>query len=325
MPTRYDEDLAELQIQNSFAPASTRLDANESLFFARQLEYVRAKIYDTKRPAMSALQVFPIDRSIPEGAEYVTYRMFDGTTSAKIISAYADDLPTVGLSGKEFTSRIKTLGNAYMWSTAEIRAAAMTGAPIKSDKATLAKVGHDVQVNKIAWFGDADANLPGFLSNPNIPVFTVPANGTGASKLWANKTADQKIADMTGIVNSVKTQSLGVHRANELWLPMAMFTDVSTTPRGTFGGESILTVFKLNNPDVTVREVLELGNVATYAGQNVMVAIENSEQNLQLILPMAFKEQPPQPYNLAWKVPCESRVGGVVVEYPFAMAIGAGI
>lgn len=321
---RFDADLAEVQALNATA-GGARLDANESIFFARQLEYIRPKIYDVKRPRMSALEVFPIDRSIPEWAETITYRMFDAYGIAKIISSYADDLPMVGISGKEFASKVKSLGDAYAWSAAEIRAAAATNLPLKAKLATMAKKGHDIAVNEIAWFGDANANLPGFLSNTNIPVYTVPSTGTGSSKLWSTKTPDQIIADMSGIVNIVKSQSKSVHRATELWLPDDEYTYISSTPRGTYGADSILKVFQTNNPGVLVRQVLELADVATYSGLNVMVAIENTEENLQLVLPMAFKEYPPQPENLAWKVPCESRVGGVVIEYPFAMAIGSGI
>lgn len=322
MPTRFDEDLAEIQ---SLGSGGARLDANESIFFARQLEFIRPKIYDIKRPPLSALARFPIDRTVPEWAETITYRMYDGTAVAKIIASYADDLPMVGISGREYASKVKTLGDAYGWSTAEIRAAAATGVPIRSQKAVLAKKGHDITINRIAWFGDVDAGLPGFLTNPNIPIYTVPSDGTGSSKTFASKTPDQIIRDMTGIVNIVRTQSKDVHRATELWMPLDQYTFINSTPRGTYGADSILKTFQTNNPGVTVIPVLELANVPNFANTNVMVAIENSEENLQLVLPMAFKEYPPQPNNLSWKVPCESRIGGVVIEYPFAMAIASGI
>lgn len=324
MPTRYDEDLAAIQ---SIAPVFN-MDANESLFFARQLEFIRPKIYDTKRPPLSALQVFPIDREVPEWAETITYRMYDATGVAKIIASYADDLPMVGVTGKEFASKVKSLGDAYGWSTAEIRAAAATNVPLKSMKAVMAKRGHDITTNKIAWYGDTDANLPGFLTNANIPAYTIPADGTGSSKLWTTKTADLIIRDMNGIVNAVTTQSKGIHRATELWLPLDEYTLIASMIRGTVANPStdtVLETFKKNNPGVTVRSLLEVADVTALSGLNAMVAIENTVENLQLILPMPFKEYPPQAENLAFKVPCESRVGGVVIEYPLAMAIGTGL
>lgn len=328
MTKRFDSDIEHIGQLAEASGSSYRLDANETVFFARQLEFIRSKVFDTKRPPMSALEVFPIDTSVPEWAETVTYRMYDATGVAKIIANYADDLPFVGVQGKEFSSSIKSLGDAYGWSVQELRAAAATGYPLKSNKAVMAKRAHDIAVNQIAWFGDANANLPGLLTNANIPAYTVPADGTGSSKLWTTKTADQIIRDMTGIVNTVFTQSKGVHKATELWLPNANFVLVNSTVRGTTANpspDSILAVFLKNNPGVRVRNLLELENVAALSNLNVMVAAENSLENYQLILPMVFKEYPPEAQNLAWKVLCESRVGGVVIEYPLAFAIGTGI
>lgn len=321
MPTRYDEDLAAIQL----AAPQFNFDANESIYFARQLEYIRPKIYDVKRPLLSALALFPVDTSVPEWAETVTYTMYDATGIAKIIASYADDLPMVGISGKQFSSPVKSLGDAYGWSTAEIRAAAATNTPLKSKLATMAKRGHDIKVNQIAWYGDTDANLPGFLTNVNIPAYTVPADGTGATKTFSTKTPDQILRDMNGVVNSVFTQSKGVHKANQLWMPQDQFTYIHNTIRGSNSDATIAKVWGDANPGVTLKAVLELDAVTTMSNQDVMVAIENSVENLQLVLPMVFREYPPQPNNLSFKVPCESRVGGVVIEYPLAMAIGAGI
>lgn len=318
---RYDEDLNAIQAHAE----SMRMDANETVFFARQLEYIRPKIYDVLRPKMSALTTFPIDTEVPEWAEVVTYTMYDATGVAKIIASYADDLPMVGINGKQFSSKVRSLGDGYGWSTAELRAAAATNTPLTAKKATMAKRGHDITTNKIAWFGDADADLPGFFTNVNIPVYTVPSTGTGASKLWVNKTPDQIIADMNGIVNSVFVQSKGVHVANELWLPQAQWAYIRNTIRGSMSDATIFKVWSDANPGVTIKPILELAAVPTYSGLDVMVAIQNDLENLQLILPMPFREYPPQPNNLSWKVPCESRVGGVVIEYPFAMSIGSGI
>jgi len=321
MPTRFDEDFSAIQAQTHIL----HMDANETVFFARQLEYIRPKIYDVKRPLLSALATFPIDSTVPEWAETVTYTMYDATGVAKIIASYADDLPMVGINGKQFSSKVKSLGDAYGWSTAEIRAAAATNTPLTSKLATMAKRGHDIAVNKIAWFGDAAANLQGFLTNANIPLYVVPADGTGASKLFSTKTPDQILRDMNGIVNSVYVQSKGVHRAGELWLPLAQHAYIKNTIRGSNSDATIWKVWTDANPGIVVKPILELSAVAAYSGLDVMVAIENSLENLQLILPMPFREYPPQAENLAWKVPCESRVGGVVIEYPFAMAIATGI
>jgi hypothetical protein len=108
-------------------------------------------------------------------------------------------------------------------------------------------------------------------------------------------------------------------------MPLAQYTYIRNTIRGSQSDATIWKVWTDANPGVTIKPILELKAVPQYSNQDVMVAIENDVENLQLVLPMLFQQLPPQANNLAWKVPCESRVGGVIIEYPFAMVIAAGI
>lgn len=316
---RYDEkDLRAIQ-------ASGRLDDDASVFFARQLEYIRPKTYDILRAQLSAMELFPIDTSANPGAEFITYRSFDKAGIAKLIANYADDLSRADVSAKEYTSPIRGIGNSYGYSVQEIRAAMFANVDLNSKKQAAARRAHDELINRLAWFGDAESGLPGFLSNTNIPGYVIPADGTGTSKKFKDKTPDQIIRDLNGIANSVYVTSKGVHRPNELWLPYEQFTYISSTPRSTISDTTILEFFLSNNPFVQkVTPVLELGGAGT-AGADLMVAADNSSDYYQLNLPMMFMQHAPQQRNLEFVVPCESRFGGVTLEYPLAFAKGEGI
>jgi len=63
--------------------AATRCDANESIFFARQLEYIKGRTYDIQYPNLSALALFPVDTSAGAGANTITYRQYDTVGMAK--------------------------------------------------------------------------------------------------------------------------------------------------------------------------------------------------------------------------------------------------
>lgn len=301
------------------------LDANEALYFGRQLELVRSKIFETKRPKPSAFELFPVDSSVPDFVETITYTMYDETGFAKLVGAYADDLPRVGLNAKQFSSTVKTIGVAYGWSTAEIRAAMGTGIPLKSRLASVARKTHTNLGNQIAWFGDAEANLPGFLTNVNIPEYTIPANGTGSSKKWVDKTSDQIYDDMNQMVNQVVTQSKGLHRPNQLWLPLNQYTFIKNKKMSQYTDTTIWKAWTDANPGIEIKAVLELAAVPNFANQDVMVAIENYEDNYQFIIPMLFTEHAPQARNLSVEIPCESRIGGVVFYYPLAFVFGKGL
>lgn len=307
-------------IENS----STILDANESIYFARQLEQIRAKSYDVKRPALNAIALMPVDTSINPGAETITYRQYDTVGMAKVIANYADDLPRADVVAKEFTTPIRGIGDSYGFSVQEIRAAQFTGTDLTTKKAGAARRAHDETINRIAWAGDSVSGLPGLLTNANIPGYTIPADGTGSSKLFSTKTPDQILRDMNGIVNSVYVTTKGVHRPNELWMPLAQYTYINSTPRSSTSDTTILEYFLSNNPFIErVVPVLELASTAN-GGSNgatdTMIALENSIDNYQLNLPMMFMQHPPEKRGLEFVVPCESRFGSTTIEYPLAFS-----
>lgn len=302
-----------------------RLDANEAIHFARQLEFVKSQAYDVKRPALSAMALFPVDTSVPAGASTVTYRQYDAVGMAKVIANYADDLPRADVTAKEFTSPVRGVGISYGYSVQEIRASAFAGTSLDSKKMRAAQRGHEMTINQLAWSGDTAAGIPGFLTNANIPAYTVPADGTSSSKLWSAKTPDLILRDMNGIVNSVYTVTKGVHKPNELWIPQAQYALISSTARSSTSDTTILEFFLNANPFIErVIPVVELTGAGA-GGTDLMVAAENMADNYQLVIPMAFMQHAPQQVNLEFTVPCESRCGGVIIEYPLAFAIGSGI
>lgn len=304
--------------------ASGRLDANESVFFARQLEAIRSQTYDIKRVALSALTLMPVDTSIPEGASTITYRQFDSVGSAKVIANYANDLPRADVVGKEFTSPIRSIGNAYGYNTQEIRAAAFAGVPLNAKRATAAQRAHNEKINSLAFSGDADHGLPGLLTNTNIPEVTLAADGTGSSKTFASKTSDKIVRDVSALINKIITQTKGIHSATEVWLPINQYALISTTQNSVASDTTILKFLQSVFPGVTFRQVVELTGAGA-GGTDRMYALENSSENWQLNIPMMFRQYSPQQKGLEFEVPCESRFGGVTVEYPLAFAFADGI
>lgn len=304
--------------------ASGRLDANEGVFFARQLESIKAQSYDVKRPALNALRILPVSTSTPEGASTITYRQYDTVGMAKVIANYANDLPRADVTGKEFTSPIRGIGVSYGYNMQEIRAANFSGTPLSSKKMTAAMRAHEELINRLAWSGDTENGLPGFLTNANIPAFTVPADGAGSAKTFASKTPGQIIRDCNNIIAQVQTQSKGIHRANKVLLPLAQYAYISSTPRSDTTDTTILQFLIANNPGVTFEPVLEMQGAGAGA-TDLIVAGEFSADNMQLEIPMLFRQYSPQQKGLEFEIPCESRFGGVIVEYPLCAAIGSGV
>ena len=304
--------------------ASGRFDANESMFFARQLEAIKAQTYDVKRANLNALQLMPVSTDVPEGATTITYRQYDTVGMAKVIANYANDLPRADVTGKEFTSNIRSIGNAFGYNTQEIRSAIFAGVNLPARKAMAATRAHQEKINQLAFSGDADNGLPGLLTNTNIPEVTLAADGTGSSKTFASKTADKIVRDINSLINKIISQSKGVHRATEVWMPVEQYALIATTQNSTASDTTILAFLQQVHPGVTFRQVVELDGAGA-SGADRMYAIENSRDNWAIEIPMMMKMYSPQQKGLEFEVPVESRFGGVIIEYPLAFAFCDGI
>jgi hypothetical protein len=307
--------------------ASQRLDTNEGVFFARQLEYIKSKTYDIKRVALNAFRLMPVSTDIPEGATTHTYRQYDSVGMAKVISNYATDLPRTDLIGKEFTSVIRSIGDSYGYNMQEIRSALYAGIPLNSMKATGAARAQQERMNVIAFNGDTENGLPGFISNANVPEVTLAADGTGSSKAFSTKVASGGalvVRDVSALINKVETQSKGVHRATEVWMPIEQYTLLASTANSTASDVTILGFLRLTFENVTFRSVVELDGAGA-SGADRMYAMENNIDNWQLNIPMMVKSHPPQQQGLEFVIPMESRFAGVTIPYPLAFAFADGI
>jgi len=301
-----------------------RFDANEGMFFARELEYNKAKTYDVKRVVLNALALIPISTEIPEGATTHTYKQYDSVGMAKIIGNYANDLPRADVSGKEFTNPIRSIGNAYGYNTQEIRSAMFAGVSLSAKKAMAATRAHQEKINQLAFFGDAENGLPGLFTNPNVPEVTIAADGTGSSKTFASKTPDKIVRDVNLLINKVTKQSKGVHKVTQVWLPVDQYALLSSTQNSLASDTTILEFLQKNHPLAEFKQVVETSGAGA-GGSDRMYAMENSSENWQLEIPMLIKQYSPQQKGLEFEVPVESRFAGVIIEYPLAFAFADGI
>ena len=304
---------------------SQRLDANENIFFQRQLEYIKAQTYDIKYPALKARELFPVSYEAGPAAKTITYRQFDQVGMAKIIANYSRDFNRVDITGKEFTANVRSLGASYAYNFQEIRSATLTGMNLQQSRANAARRAILQLENQIALQGDADNNLSGFLTNPNITTTAVANDGDGSSTLWADKDADQIIRDMNALVNGVVAITKGVETPNILLLPISQYTFISATPRSSTNDTTILQYFLNNNPFIQVVDWLNELSGAGSGGTDVMVCYDRNPDKLTLEIPSDFEQFPPQEQGLEFVIHCHERIGGVTIYYPLSVAVGEGI
>ena len=301
------------------------LDADESIFFAKELEAKKAKAYDVQYAELKARKVLPVSFEAGPGAETIKYEQYDSLAVAKIVSSYADDLPRADVKGAEFISSVKSLGASFGYSMQEIRAAAMAKKPLEQRRANAAKRAILQKENDIAMFGDTATGLKGFLNHSSVPLVVLPADGTGASILWSTKTADQIIRDLNLIANTIFTNTKGVEMPDTLLLPVAKYAYISSTPRSSTSDTTILEYFLKNNPFIKeVGWLNELLNAGAGGAIDRMVCYKRDPDKLSLEIPQDFEQFPEQERNLEFVIPCHSRIGGVIIPYPLSMAYSDG-
>lgn len=308
---------------------SQNLDANETVFFARELETVKAKTYDIKYPALKATQLIPVSTDAGTGADMITYQQYNQVGIMKIITNYADDLPRSDVFGKEFHSKVVSLGGSYGYNIQEIRTAQKAGKPLSAKKAASVRKANDIKTDRLAWFGDEAAGVTGLLNNVNIPASA--AHDPGAGTAWSTKTPAQILKDLNDSVTAIEETTKTVEVADTIVLPVAQWRLISTTNMGMGTDTTIKKYFMDNNPDIKrIERVNEFKNVSPLpsgaAGPaDIMLTYTYDVDVLSLEIPQPFEQFPAQERNLEFVVPAHSRFGGVIVYYPLALNITESI
>jgi hypothetical protein len=296
-----------------------KLDAGSTAVLARQLEYIDTAAYEVKIPELKARKFIPLDTSVPAGAETMTYRMWDFYGMAKIVANYATDIPLVDATGSEFTQRIKTLADGYQFTVQDIAAAAMSGTALDTIRATVARKVMEAGVDHVAAFGVPEANMPGLLNHPNVPIIT-PTTGT-----WTTATTTQILADLRKLVSQIGTNTAETQYPDTLLLPPSRFELLAGLAVGDSLDRTLLQVFLSTNPHIKNIDSWNKLETAGVSGGPRAIAYLRSKEVLDLVIPQEFTQMPPQAKGLAFEVPCMMRIGGVRVRYPLAMGYMDGI
>lgn len=326
MTMRYDEqDLRIIENSGLLRNDADGGEVSESVFFAQQLEHIKAKTYDEKLPNLAAARLFPVSTEADPGADSISYESYGMVGIAKLIANYADDLPRADIKGKKVTVEIYSAGTSYGYSAQDIRAARMKGIPLNARKALAARRANDTLVNKIAFKGDEEGKIVGVLDNPNITTVVPPSDGTGTSTKWNTKTPEQVLRDLNNAVSSIVDLTNGVEIPDTVVLPIAQYNYIANTIVPDTGGESILTNFLKNNKYIkNVEQAVEMKKAGS-GGEDVALIYRRDIDAVSLEIPMPFNQYAPQARNLEFVVPCESRTAGVIVYYPLSMAKIVGI
>ncbi len=295
-----------------------------STFTYEMLSNVARKVYEVKYPEYNALSIFPVSQDARPFDSFYSYEVMDFVGKAKIVSDYADDLPTVDAVAAINNKPIFTLGDSYVYSHLEIEAAIANRKPLQEYKGKAARLAIDALVNQLTVYGDDNYNLTGILTDQSIPRVAA-AVGVGGSTLWSQKTAQEILNDLNNLVQAIIVNSKNVERPNRIVISNISYGILQNTLTSAVGGISALDFFKSTHPFIEkIIPMWELDNAGP-GGTNMAIAFNNDPSKISIELPQVFRQLDPQLRNLTYYTLCYARYAGLVVRYPASVAILEGI
>jgi hypothetical protein len=304
------------------------VDADGAVFFQRQLEFVKARSYDVRYAELKARMLFPVSTEAGPGVTTITYRTYDQAGAAKIINAYANDLPRADIGGKETSIPVRSVGTSYGYNIDEIAASQLTGLGLDQRRANAARRSIEQVVNDVAFWGDATSGLPGLFTNPNVPTGNVVDPGAGTE--WSTKTPDEILFDINDLFADIFETTKMVESGNTLLLPPAQWALIMSTARSANSDTTIAQYVAMNSPFLnSIADIIPVNECAAANNpeltSDAMVAYDRSPDKLQLEIPVDLEFMPVQQKNLEFIIPGRSRLAGLNIYYPLSLAIATGI
>ena len=317
---------------------SGRLDADETYFFARQLEWVKKQTKDVLYPEFKGSWICPVSNEADTGTETITYGQYEGVGKASVVDRRTKDYKKVEIRKKEFSQPVRTLAMSIDWSLQELRNDAMrakngnteAGKSATERKTDWAIKGIREKEEEIIAKGDSDFGLIGFYNNSNIyemstgaTVDQIKADGTGNKANWLVKDADKIIRDFNQIVNYVPTQTKGVHTINTVLMTNGYYARIATL-RIPNTNTSVLAYLKSVHPDkeIVAYDRVNLAAAGYDSGtptEDWIIAYHRAPTILQQEIPQVIEVLPPlQTSHEEFESAVRERHGGILIYYPKA-------
>lgn len=300
-------------------------DANETMFLERELVQLRAKLIEVQYPMPMARTLAPKAGDIAPSAAVYEYKVFEPVGKAKLIAYKSGDIPRVDAVQRVVQGRVHPIGAAYGWDINELREAARLGTSLPEVKARTARDVIERAIDQILAFGSLpdengalpDIGLNGLVNNTDVVGLTVMAGA-----FWLAATPpdpDVILGDLAQLAAEVGSFSENIWNANTILLPTRHYAHIAQTPFSSLTGESILSVFRKNNPNITMIAPWYKLNGAGVGGKDRAIAYQRDASVLEAIIPQEFEVMPPEMRGFEFVHNCHARCGGMKIYQPLAM------
>jgi len=301
-----------------------KLDSNDLAFFNRELEYIKAKSYDTKQRMLKAAQLVPVSTEAGAGAREITFRRYTEVGTARIISDYAKDIPRADIYGEEETIKVKHIASSYGYSIFEIQESRRVNRRLDARRAKAANRAVDERMDRLVWFGSTAHNIQGLLDYPGILEYTVPNGASPAAPQWDGKTSAEILVDMNAMISTPVEATNEVERPNTLLLPVHQYELIASMRNSDSSDLTVLEYFKRNRPGVLVETLDYLKNAGGSTVDRMLAYVRDTD-HLTQEMPVPRRQEAPQQDGLEVEVIVWADHAGVIVYYPLSVIFADNI
>lgn len=304
-------------------------DAQAALpFVIAQGRNIETRVYQRRYPAFNYAAHVPVVTEGQPWAIGTTFFTVDTAGEAKFLSGAGTDMPFNQVTRDQASHDFAMIGSGWEWNLEEINQAALYGVNLNDTKAMSAADKVERLLNDIAMRGSTEKNWTGLLNSTIVARTDAAATGTGSSTFWANKTVDQILADINGVLSSVRTNTGEVEWADTLRMPPDAFRDLATRRMGAGDGfMTVLEFIRRNNiytaetgQALDIQPLREARN-ASQDGGGRLVAYRKDPEVVRFHLPMPRRVLAPRQKSImGFETGIIARTGGTEIRLPGAFA-----
>jgi len=303
-------------------------DANDTAFLERELTFVRAHVIETAYLPSLARGFVPKATDIPDSADTYVYKTLNVVGKAKMITYESKDLPRVDVDGLEVLGKVHPLGASWGFTINELKESARLKTNLAEAKPRAARDVVERGIDNILAFGSIpdeagllpDVLLQGLVNNPAVTTL-----GITSMPWWLNPTPmdpNLVLKSIADFATKISTRSSDTWQADTLLMPTLHYNFLQQTSYSTLTGETLLTIFKRNNPNLTTIAPWFKLNTAGAGGLPRMIAYKKDASILEGVIPQEFEVVAPQYSALEILYNCHARCGGVKIYQPLAVVYG---
>jgi hypothetical protein len=158
-----------------------------------------------------------------------------------------DQIAGVGVDIAKIPHPLRPWGLEIKYTILELESAAKLGRPVDAQKYEALKLKHQMDIDEMIYAGDVPNGATGLLNNALMTNINNVATGVSGFTQWAQKSADEILADLNAALTSVWAASAWAVLPKRVLIPPAQYGYISTAKVSQAGNVSILNYILENN------------------------------------------------------------------------------